>query len=97
MSQLVRERLEKRIAKLIEQESLQDTETKLTKTRERAAAEQHRIKTLMEALNRQDELHARYLKKLFTLENEIESTSKELITVRKKLEESTSRLMQESE
>ena len=46
----------------------------------------------MVALNREDELQKRYLKKLSDLENEIESASEKLLTVRKKLEDARSRL-----
>jgi len=49
----------------------------------------------MIVLNREDELHSRYLKKLATLESEIESTSERLISVRKALDEFKTRLEQE--
>lgn len=91
----VRERLENRIRKLAEHEALQANESELTQTREKATTEQHRIKTLIEVLDRQDELHARFLKKLHSLEDEIEGTLEKLVAVRKKLEESRSRLVQE--
>ena len=95
MTAEVRERLGNRIERLTEYEALQGNETKLTQSSATAVAEQHRIKTLMVALNREDELHSRYLKKLFALENEIESTSEKLMTVRTKLEESKLRISQD--
>jgi hypothetical protein len=45
----------------------------------------------MIALKRDDELHIRYLKKMATLESEIESASERLLSVRKALEESKTR------
>ena len=80
------------LKKLAEYEALQGDELKLTQSTEKAASEQYRIKTLMVALNREDELQKRYLKKLSDLENEIESASEKLLTVRKKLEDARSRL-----
>ena len=88
----IRERLVNRIEKLAEYEALQGDELKLTQSTEKAASEQFRIKSLMVALNREDELQKRYLKKLADLENEIESASEKLLTVRKKLEDARSRL-----
>ncbi len=95
MSTEVRGRLENRIRKMAEHEALQANESELTQTSEKAAAEQHRIKTLIAVLDRQDELHARFLKKLHSLEDEIEDTIEKLVAVRKKIEESKSRLVQE--
>lgn len=57
--------------------------------------EQRRIKELMSVLNREDELHNRYLKKLATLESEIESSAERILTVRKELEDSKTRVGQE--
>lgn len=88
----IRKRLEGRVKKLEECDVLKATETKLSSSKESAAIEQRRIKELMIALNRQDELHIRYLKKLATLESEIESASEQLITVRKALDESKTHL-----
>jgi hypothetical protein len=95
MSAIVRETLENRIKKLAEYESFQASETEFAQANEKAAAEQHRIKSLMAALNRQDELHARFLKKLQTLEDEIDETSLKLSAIRKKIQEAKSRLVQE--
>ncbi len=95
MAEEIRDRLQKRIAKLVDVDGFQVQESKLTQAKEKAASEQNRIRTLIGVLNREDELHARYLKKLFTLENEIESASEELNAVRKKLDQSKSRLMEE--
>lgn len=95
MTAEIRDRLETRIKKLAEYDALKATETKLTGSKENAVIEQRRIKELMIALNRQDELHNRYLKKLATLESEIESSAERIITVRKELEDSKNRLDQE--
>ena len=95
MTPEIRDRLETRIRRLAEYEVLKATETKLTSSKENAAIEQRRIKELMIALNREDELHKRYLTKLATLESEIESSAGRIVTVRKELEDSKTRLGQE--
>ena len=95
MTPEIRERLANRVKKLAEYEVLIATETKLTSSGASAVIEQRRIKELMIVLNREDELHSRYLKKLATLESEIESTSERLISVRKALDEFKTRLEQE--
>ena len=95
MTPEIRERLANRVKKLAENEVLKASESKLISSKESAAIEQRRIKELMSALNREDELHSRYLKKLATLESEIESSSERLITIRKALDESKARLDQE--
>ena len=87
----IRKRIEGRVEKLEEYDELKATETKLSVSKESAAIEQRRIKELMIALKRDDELHARYLKKMATLESEIESASERLLSVRKALEESKTR------
>ncbi len=91
----IRRRLEGRVKKLEEHDVLKASETKLSSSKESAAIEQRRIKELMIALNREDELHTRYLKKLATLESEIESATERLLSVRKALEESKTRLDQD--
>ncbi len=95
MTPEIRDRLETRIKKLAEYDALKATEAKLTGSKENAVIEQRRIKELMGALNRQDELHTRYLNKLATLESEIETNAERIITVRKELDVSKSRLDQE--
>ena len=74
---------------------LKATEKKLIGSKENSVTEQRRIKELMSDLNREDELHSRYLKKLSALESEIESSAERLITVRKELEDSKTRLGQD--
>jgi hypothetical protein len=91
MPEEIRVRLERRIESLRELDELSFDETKLVLAKEKAAAEQNRIKNLIEVLTRQDELHARYLKKLFSLENDIERMADELAGVRNKLEDAKSR------
>ena len=95
MTPEIRDRLETRIRKLAEYDVLKATETKLIGSKENAVIEQRRIKELMIVLNREDDLHNRYLKKLATLESEIESSAERIITVRKELEDSKTRLGQE--
>jgi hypothetical protein len=92
MSPEIRDRLRQRIVKLAEIDALQGDLSNLSLSRERALAEQQRIKTLMMALNRGDELHARYLKKLSVLENEIESTTEKQGNLRRQLDDFKSRL-----
>ena len=82
----IRERILVRVQKREVYDALRTSETRLNQLKETAGGEQRRIKDLMSSLNREDELHARYLKKLATLESEIESASNNLASVRKEMD-----------